>query len=95
MYEHIFGIVPPMTTPFRADNTIDEDALRLEIRYMVEQAKVHGVAVCGSTGEGHTLTTEETRRITQVVVKEAQGRIPVITGIITDSTASAIERGMR
>lgn len=93
MYEHIFGIVPPMTTPFRADDTIDEDALRVEIRYMVEQAKVHGVAVCGSTGEGHTLTTEETRRITQIVVKEVQGRIPVITGIITDSTASAIERG--
>ncbi len=93
MNEHIFGIVPPMTTPFRADDTIDEDALRVETRYMVEEAKVHGLAVCGSTGEGHTLTTEETRRITQIVMKEVKGRIPVITGIITDSTASAIERG--
>jgi 4-hydroxy-tetrahydrodipicolinate synthase len=94
MYEHIFGIVPPMTTPFRDDDTIDEDALRAETRYMVDVAKVHGLAVCGSTGEGHTLTTIETRRITEIVVREVKGRVPVIAGIITDSTASAIERGL-
>jgi 4-hydroxy-tetrahydrodipicolinate synthase len=82
-----------MTTPFRQDNTIDEDALRAETRYMVEVAKVHGLAVCGSTGEGHTLTTEETRRITEIVVKECKAQIPIITGIIVDSTALAIERG--
>jgi len=93
MHEHIYGIVPPMTTPFRPDDAIDEDALRAETRYMIEVAKVHGLAVCGSTGEGHTVTTEETRRITQLVVQEAKGRIPIITGIIVDSTASAIERG--
>ena len=93
MYEHIYGIVPPMTTPFREDGTIDEAFLRADTRYMVDVAKVHGLAVCGSTGEGHTLTTAETRRITEVVIKEVNGRFPVITGIITDSTASAIERG--
>ncbi len=94
MYEHIYGIVPPMTTPFRPDDRIDEDALRAETRYMIEVAKVHGLAVCGSTGEGHTITTEETRRITQVAVEEAKGRVPIITGIITDSTRAAIERGL-
>jgi 4-hydroxy-tetrahydrodipicolinate synthase len=93
MYEHIFGIVPPVTTPFRPDDTIDEQALRAETRYMVETAKVHGLAVTGSTGEGHTLTTDEVRWVTGVVMEEAAGRIPVITGIITDSTQSAIERG--
>ncbi len=93
MYEHIYGIVPPMTTPFRPDGSLDEEALRVETRYMIEAAKVHGLAVCGSTGEGHTLTTEETRRITQIVTKESKGRIPIITGIIVDSTALAIERG--
>jgi len=94
MHEHIFGIVPPMTTPFTADGTIDEAALQADAHYMFDVAKVHGVAICGSTGEGHTLTTAETRRITEIVVKEAKGRIPVITGIITDSTALAIERGL-
>lgn len=93
MYEPIYGIVPPVTTPFRPDNTIDEEALRAETRYMVETAKVHGLAVTGSTGEGHTLTTDEVRGITAVVVEEVRGRVPVITGVITDSTESAIERG--
>jgi len=88
---NIHGIIPPMVTPFDGDN-INEQAHRTEVRYLIEQAAVHGVAVCGSTGEGHTLSTEETRRITAWTIEEARGRVPVITGIITDSTSSAIER---
>lgn len=90
----LFGIVPPMTTPFRPDDTIDDAALRAETRYLIETGRVHGLAVTGSTGEGHALTTDEVRRITATVVDEARGRVPVITGIITDSTASAVERGL-
>ena len=93
MHERIFGIIPPMTTPFRPDGTIDEEALRAETRYLVDTARVHGLAVGGSTGEGHAMTSDEVRRATAIVVEEARGRVPVITGIITDSTASAIERG--
>lgn len=89
----LFGIVPPMITPFRADQTIDEESLRSEAGCLIEQAGVHGLAVAGSTGEGHTLTVEETRRVTAVVAAEARGRVPIITGIIADSTAAAIERG--
>ncbi len=93
-HEQIFGIVPPMTTPFRPDDSIDEAALRAEARFMVETARVHGLAVTGSTGEGHVLSTDEVRGITAAVVEEVRGRVPVITGIITDSTASAVERGL-
>ena len=93
-HAHLHGIVPPMTTPFRADDTIDEGALRAETRYLVETARVHGLAVTGSTGEGHALTTDEVRGIAAAVVDEARGRVPVIAGIITDSTASAVERGL-
>ena len=91
--ETIYGIVPPMVTPLREDDTLDEGAFRAEMNYLIETACVHGVAVTGSTGEGHTLTTEETRKLTAWAVEEAKGRVPVITGIITDSTKSAIERG--
>jgi len=94
MNDHIFGIVPPMTTPFRDDDTIDEQALRAETRYLVESARVHGLAVAGSTGEGHTLSDDEVRRITAVVTEEVRGRVPVIAGVITDSTASAVARGL-
>jgi 4-hydroxy-tetrahydrodipicolinate synthase len=70
MFEHIYGIIPPMTTPFHADGTLDEDTMRTEARYLIEVAKVHGLAVCGSTGEGHTVSTEEARRITSLVTQE-------------------------
>lgn len=93
MNEHIFGIVPPMTTPFREDGSIDEAALRADARYLIETAKVHGLAVAGSTGEGHTLSIDETRQVTAVVSEVAAGRVPVITGIIADSTAAVVERG--
>ncbi len=56
-------------------------------------AKVHGVAVCGSTGEGHALTTDETIRITGSTMEELGGEMPVVTGIICNSTRAAIERG--
>ena len=79
-------------TPFREDGSIDEHAHRAEVRYMIETAKVHGVAVCGSTGEGHTLTTEETRQIVAWTVEEAAGRIPVIAGIIANSTQAVVDR---
>jgi 4-hydroxy-tetrahydrodipicolinate synthase len=94
MYEEIYGIVPPLTTPFRQDDSIDEDALRADVRYMVDVAKVHGLAVCGSTGEGHTVSTSETRRLIQIVAQEVKGRVPLIAGVITESTGAAIKRGL-
>jgi 4-hydroxy-tetrahydrodipicolinate synthase len=91
--EPIHGIVPPVTTPFDTEGRVDIGALRLDLRYLIDTARVQGIAVCGSTGEGHTLTTEEIRQITGAAVEEVAGRVPVITGIIVDSTHAAIERG--
>jgi 4-hydroxy-tetrahydrodipicolinate synthase len=88
----IQGIVPPMVTPFTSDGGVNLDAIQPDVRYLLNVG-VHGLAVCGSTGEGHTLTTEETRAITEVTVEAVGGRVPVITGIITDSTAGSVERG--
>ncbi len=88
----IRGIVPPMTTPFSAAGAIEEAAFRAEARFLLD-AGVHGLAVAGSTGEGHALSTDEVCRLTAIAVEEADGRAPVIAGIIVDSTAQAIERG--
>ncbi len=88
----IGGIIPPLVTPFRADGSIDEQAHRAEVRYMIERAGVHGLAVCGSTGEGHTLNTGETRSVVAWTVEEARGRVPVIAGIIANSTQAVVER---
>ena len=57
-------------------------------------ARVHGLAVAGSTGEGHALDTDEVRRIAAIVTQEARGRVPVVAGVIADSTRGAIARGL-
>ncbi|GIX06707.1 MAG: dihydrodipicolinate synthase family protein [Candidatus Poribacteria bacterium] len=86
------GIVPPVVTPFDASGELDISALQKEIVHLL-QAGVHGIAVCGSTGEGHTLTVEETRRIATLAVREAGDAVPVIVGVIADSTRAVVERG--
>ena len=90
--EAIRGVIPPMATPFSATGAIDEAAFRAEAGFLLD-AGVHGLAVAGSTGEGHALSTEEVCRLTEVAVEEANGRVPVVAGIIVDSTRQAIERG--
>ena len=86
------GIIPPMTTPFGANGELDEGAVRAQVRWLLE-AGVHGLAAGGSTGEGQTLDQDELRRLVGIVADEASGAVPVIAGIIVDSTRDAIGRG--
>jgi 4-hydroxy-tetrahydrodipicolinate synthase len=80
------GIIPPMVTPFAGDDEhVDEDALREEVEYLLA-AGVQGLCVTGSTGEGATITPAESRQVAAVVVQQARGRVPVIAGIIQNST---------
>lgn len=86
------GIIPPTTTPFTSDGEIDYAAARAQVRWLIGQG-VHGLATGGSTGEGHTLDVEEFRHLISDTVEEAAGRVPVIAGIIVDSTRDAVRRG--
>ncbi|MCY3905711.1 MAG: dihydrodipicolinate synthase family protein [Anaerolineaceae bacterium] len=86
------GIIPPMVTPFAEDESLDEAALQREVRWLIEEAGVHGLAVGGSTGEGHTLSTEELRHCVGAALDAAAGRVPVVAGVIVDSTRQALEK---
>lgn len=86
------GILPPMVTPFTHDEDVDEAALRAEVQLLFD-AGVDGLTVCGSTGEGHTLSVEESCRIARIAIEEARGRGPIIAGIIRDSTRDVIAYG--
>lgn len=89
----LFGILPPMVTPFHAGTEeLDEDALRREAHLLVD-AGVHGLTVGGSTGEGHTLSIDESCRVARIAIEEAGGRVPVVAGIIRDSTRDVIAYG--
>ena len=81
-----------MTTPFNEDEEINHEYLAKDVNYLIEKAKVHGLAIGGSTGEGYTLSTKELRGALETTVNAVKGRVPVIAGIIVDSTRQAIER---
>lgn len=89
--DKVNGIIPPIVTPFTRDGGIDEAAFRNIVRFNLDK-KVHGVCVGGSSGEGHTLTLEEFVRLMEITVEEVNGRIPVLAGIIANSTRDAIRR---
>jgi 4-hydroxy-tetrahydrodipicolinate synthase len=91
-FQDIFGIQVPLITPFRDDESLDEPAMRLQVRYMIGQG-VHGVVVGGSTGEGYALSQDELCRLVDLVAEELAGRLPLIGGVIVDSTREAIARG--
>lgn len=60
MTSKLYGVIPPMTTPFRADGEMVLSAVKAQVDFLVE-AGSHGLAAGGSTGEGHTLDHEEYR----------------------------------
>ncbi|MBT2332331.1 dihydrodipicolinate synthase family protein [Variovorax paradoxus] len=85
------GVIPPLVTPFTADGSIDEAAFRKVIRFNLDK-KVHGVCPGGSTGEGHTFTVEEFKRVMEITAAEVAGQVPIVAGIISNSTRDAINR---
>ena len=88
----IQGIIPPLVTPFKEDGSLDENLFRADVRFLLDKAGVHGLAACTSTGEGYTLSADECRRVVRWTIEEAGGRVPVLAGVIADSTQAAIRR---
>ena len=83
------GSLVAMVTPFR-DGKVDE----AKIRELVEFHVVNGtdaLVPCGTTGESPTLSHDEHKRVVDVVVQAAAGRIPVVAGTGSNSTAEAID----
>lgn len=91
MRTDLTGIIPPIVTPFTANGDVDEQAFRGVVRFMVKK-KVHGICVGGSSGEGHTYSAEEFKRLNEIACEEVNGAIPVVAGIIVNSTRDAIAR---
>jgi 4-hydroxy-tetrahydrodipicolinate synthase len=74
------GILPAVTTPFDASGAIDLDALKGNVRALLD-AGVHGVVATGTMGEAGSLSTAERRDVIAAVAQEARGRVPVVAGV--------------
>ncbi len=84
------GCGTALVTPFRADLTLDERALRALIRRQID-AGINFLVPCGTTGESPTLTREEHLRVVEITLEEAAGKTPVLAGAGGYNTHEVIE----
>ena len=87
------GVINIQFTPFRSATEIDEEALRDNTRFMIEGGIVTGKGVQvigGSNGEGFSLSDEEYKRLIEIVVDEAAGRVPIVVGCVRPGTQPVI-----
>jgi len=82
------GSFVALLTPFK-DGGFDERAFRYFVEWQVNEG-TDGLVPCGTTGESPTLSHEEHRRVTEVCIEVADGRVPVIAGAGSNSTKEAI-----
>ncbi len=83
------GTFVAIVTPF-TDGQIDEQGLVDLIEFHIANG-THGIVPCGTTGESATMSHEEHHRVVQLTVKTVAGRVPVLAGSGSNSTAEAIE----
>jgi 4-hydroxy-tetrahydrodipicolinate synthase len=84
------GVGVALVTPFKTDGSIDEASLERLVDFQIEQG-THFLVPCGTTGENPALTQDEHRRVVEIVVRRAKGRVPVLAGAGSNNTQKAIE----
>jgi 4-hydroxy-tetrahydrodipicolinate synthase len=83
------GSITALITPFKGGE-VDTDAFRRLVEWQIDQG-THGLVPCGTTGESPTLDHDEHKRVVELCIETAAGRVPVIAGTGSNSTAEAIE----
>ncbi len=85
------GCLIPVITPFDSGGGVDESALRRIVDFLSEEQDADAIIPCGTTGESPTLDHREHLRVIEVVLEQVNGRVPVIAGTGSNSTAEAVE----
>lgn len=84
------GSFTALITPMKQDGTLDEKAFQDFVAWQIEEG-VDGVVPVGTTGESPTLTHEEHKRVTELCVEVAKGKVPVMAGTGSNSTHETID----
>lgn len=84
-----YGSIPALITPFR-NGKVDDRAFQALVEWQIMQGS-HGLVPCGTTGESPTLDHDEHKRVVELCIEAAAGRVPVIAGTGSNSTAEAID----
>ena len=88
-FKPLRGCGTALVTPFNSDGSIDESALRALVDWQIDQG-IHFLVPCGSTGEAATMTIDEHKRVVQVTIEQAKGRVPIVAGAASNDTAKAV-----
>jgi len=83
------GTGTALVTPFRADGSLDETALRSLVKRQID-AGINFLVPCGTTGESPTLTHAEHLRVVELTLEIAKGKVPVLAGAGGYNTAEVI-----
>lgn len=84
------GVFTAIITPFKEDESIDEDAFKKLVEFNIENG-VSGIVPCGTTGETPTLSDEEQQKVLQLTVEQVNKRVPIIVGTGSNSTKKTIK----
>ncbi len=82
------GAITALVTPFK-DGNVDEKALKGLIDFQIEKG-ISGLVPCGTTGESATLDYNEHNRVIELTIEASSGRVPVIAGTGSNSTAETV-----
>jgi 4-hydroxy-tetrahydrodipicolinate synthase len=82
------GALTALVTPFK-DGKIDEEALRRLVEFQIKNG-TNGLVPCGTTGESATLSHGEHNRVIDITIEKAKGRVPVVAGTGSNSTAETV-----
>lgn len=83
------GVGTALITPFTSDGALDEAAFVRFVDWQITEG-VNFLVPCGTTGENPTLSADEHRRVVELTVRTADGRVPVLAGAGSNSTARAV-----
>jgi 4-hydroxy-tetrahydrodipicolinate synthase len=84
------GSFPALVTPFDEAGAVDETAFRNFVEWQISEGS-HGLVPVGTTGESPTLSHDEHKRVVELCVEVANGRVPVIAGAGSNNTHEAID----
>ena len=86
------GVIPAMITSFNKDESINKEGIRKIVNYLISE-KVNGLYITGSTGEAFLMSSEEKKKVIEIVVEEVNRRVPVIAHIGSIGTKLTTELG--
>jgi 4-hydroxy-tetrahydrodipicolinate synthase len=91
--EQLHGVIPPVSTPFTDDLLVDTTSLERLVKHLLDGG-VHGLFALGSTSETVFLTPKQRNQVLETVVSAAQGKVPVVAGVMAMTTSECVAHGL-